>query len=148
MSAGLWQAESMHYQLCLVGQLLANRNMRFDGLCTSFQGMINPVKGMEIHQLDGGRFLLRFNHIIDWDRALKGCPWTFEENILILCCICKENPMGVNLEWCEFFVHVHGISLSMMTLGVALMIGNKLRRFHDMEMDESGFLRDPYCGFG
>ncbi|KAL0383080.1 UNVERIFIED_CONTAM: hypothetical protein Scaly_0595300 [Sesamum calycinum] len=114
MPEGLWQAKSYHYQLCLVGRLLVNRIVRFEALSTSLQGMLNSVKGMEIHQLDGGWLLLKFNHIIDRNRVLEGCPWSFEKNIMILRDISKgENPIRVDLEWCEFFVHVYDLPLSM-----------------------------------
>ncbi|KAK4402984.1 hypothetical protein Sango_1039100 [Sesamum angolense] len=99
--------------------------------------MLNLVKGMEIRQLDRGKFFLRVNHIIDRDRAIEGCSWSFEKNVLMLSGICKEeNPMGVNLDWYEFFIHVHDILLSIMNLGVATVIGNKLGRFRDIEMDD------------
>ncbi|KAL0361023.1 UNVERIFIED_CONTAM: hypothetical protein Sradi_3786800 [Sesamum radiatum] len=138
MPEDLWHAQSNHYQLCSVGQLLVNKNARFEALHTSIQGMLNPVKGMEMRQLDGGRFLLRFNHIIDRNEVLEECPWSFEKNILILSGINKEeNPMRVDLGWCDFFVNVHDLPLSMMNLGLATVIGNKLGTFHGMEMDKS-----------
>ncbi|KAL0387452.1 UNVERIFIED_CONTAM: hypothetical protein Sradi_2627000 [Sesamum radiatum] len=65
MPGGSWQAKSLHNQMCLVGRLLVNRRVRFDALCTSVQGMLDSMKGMEIRQLDEGRFL---------NRALGGCP--------------------------------------------------------------------------
>ncbi|KAL0433393.1 UNVERIFIED_CONTAM: hypothetical protein Slati_2673600 [Sesamum latifolium] len=37
-----------------------------------------------------------------------------------------------------FFVHVHDIPLSMMNLGVARLIGDRLGGFRDMDADESG----------
>ncbi|KAL0430867.1 UNVERIFIED_CONTAM: hypothetical protein Sradi_0712700 [Sesamum radiatum] len=46
--------------------------------------------------------------------------------------------MRVDLDWCDFFVHVHDLPLSMMNLGVATVIGNKLGKFRDVEMDELG----------
>ncbi|KAL0292758.1 UNVERIFIED_CONTAM: hypothetical protein Sradi_6974500 [Sesamum radiatum] len=101
--------------------------------------MINPVKGMEIKQLPEGHFLLRFHHIIDRNRALAGCPWSFEKNILILNGVgADENPIQVNLDWCDFFVHIHDLPLSKMNVGVATFIGNRLGKFRDMEIDERG----------
>ncbi|KAL0462204.1 UNVERIFIED_CONTAM: hypothetical protein Slati_0108000 [Sesamum latifolium] len=62
--------------------------------------MLLPVKGMmEVKQLQESRFLLRFKHIIDKQRAMEGCPWSFEKNIVILKPIGElENPMQVALE--------------------------------------------------
>ncbi|KAL0395136.1 UNVERIFIED_CONTAM: hypothetical protein Slati_4479800 [Sesamum latifolium] len=101
--------------------------------------MLNPVKGLEMRLLEGERFLIRFHHIIDRNRALDGCPWSFEKNALILSRIgVNENPLSVNLDWCEFFVHVHDLPLSKMNFGIASLIGNSLGKFKDLEMDEFG----------
>ncbi|KAK4394324.1 hypothetical protein Sango_1903200 [Sesamum angolense] len=139
----LWQVELEHYLLCLVGHLLTNWSVGFDAMWTSVQGMINPVKGLEIHQLEGDMFLQRFNHIIGWNPALEGCPWSFEKKILILSGIHnEENPMRPDIY--EFFVHVHDLQLSI-NLGLATLVGKCIGRFPDMEMDESGCSWWSYC---
>ncbi|KAK4426428.1 hypothetical protein Salat_1411400 [Sesamum alatum] len=100
LPGGLWHADSDTHRLCLVGRLLSSRVPQFETFSTSVQGMINPVKGMDIRQIGGGRFLLRFNHVIDMNRALEGCPWSFEKNVIILSGIGeKENPLRVDLDW-------------------------------------------------
>ncbi|KAL0345256.1 UNVERIFIED_CONTAM: hypothetical protein Sradi_4356900 [Sesamum radiatum] len=48
------------------------------------------------------------------------------------------NPVKVDLDWCDFFVHIHDLPLSKMNVGVATFIGNSIGRFRDMEMDERG----------
>ncbi|KAK4438321.1 hypothetical protein Salat_0166400, partial [Sesamum alatum] len=136
---GLWHADSDSHRLCLVGHLFASWVPRFEAFSTSIQGMTNPVKRMEVRQLGGGRFLLRFNHFIDRNWALEGCPWSFEKNIIILNEIREhENPLRVNLDWCDFHVHVHELPLSMMNLGVATLLGNRIGWFRDLDMDDSG----------
>ncbi|KAK4434913.1 hypothetical protein Salat_0654200 [Sesamum alatum] len=136
---GLWHVDSDTHRLCLVGRLLSSKIPRFEAFSSSVQGMINPVKGMELRQIGGGRFLLRFNHIIDRNRALEGCPWSFEKNIIILSGVWEnENLLRVDLDWCDFYMHVHDLPLSMMNLGVATLIGNRIGRFRDMDMDDTG----------
>ncbi|KAL0325214.1 UNVERIFIED_CONTAM: hypothetical protein Sradi_5090700 [Sesamum radiatum] len=46
--------------------------------------------------------------------------------------------MHVDLDWCEFFIHVHDFPLSKMNREVASFIGNSLGKFRDMEMDGYG----------
>ncbi|KAL0406150.1 UNVERIFIED_CONTAM: hypothetical protein Slati_3928900 [Sesamum latifolium] len=100
--------------------------------------MLDPIKGVDIRRLEEGRFLLCFNHIIDRNCALDGCPWSFEKNTLILSNIgINENPQQVNLDWCEFVVHVHDLPLSKMNFVIVSLIGNALVQFRDMEMEES-----------
>ncbi|KAL0407807.1 UNVERIFIED_CONTAM: hypothetical protein Sradi_1715100 [Sesamum radiatum] len=137
--SGLWEANAESRKLCLVGRLLSKRPYRHEALCSSLQSMFRPVKGLDIKQLEEGRILLRFNHIIDKQRALDGCPWSFEKNILILKSIGElENPMHVALDECDFFVHVHDLPLSMMNLGFATLIGNRIGVFQDLEADDTG----------
>ncbi|KAK4424653.1 hypothetical protein Salat_1658900 [Sesamum alatum] len=79
------------------------------------------------------------HHIIDRNRTLEGCPWSSEKNIIILNEIREhENPLQVNLELCDFHVHVHELPLSMMNLGVATLLGNRICWFRDLDMDDSG----------
>ncbi|KAL0300144.1 UNVERIFIED_CONTAM: Retrovirus-related Pol polyprotein from transposon RE1 [Sesamum calycinum] len=80
----LWEANVDSLNLCLVGRLLSYKPYRFEALSSSLQNMLLPVKGMEVKQLQEGRFLLRFKHIIDKQHALQGCLWGFDKNILIL----------------------------------------------------------------
>ncbi|KAK4422933.1 hypothetical protein Salat_1875900 [Sesamum alatum] len=127
LPGGLWHADSDSHRLCLIGRLLSSRVPHFEAFSTSVQGMINLVKGMELRQIGGGCFLLRFNHIIDQNRALEGCPRSFEKNIVILNGIREnENLQLVDLDWCDFHVHVHEFPLSMMNLGVATLLGNRI----------------------
>ncbi|KAL0379070.1 UNVERIFIED_CONTAM: hypothetical protein Sradi_3212500 [Sesamum radiatum] len=118
---------------------MSTKQPKFEALVSSFKGMLNPVKGLEMRRLEEGRFLIRFNHIIDRNQALEGCPWNFEKVTLILNGVgINENPLNVDLDWCEFHVHVHDLPLSKMNFGIASSIGNSLDPFRDMEMDDAG----------
>ncbi|KAL0298088.1 UNVERIFIED_CONTAM: hypothetical protein Scaly_3073100 [Sesamum calycinum] len=46
-----------------------------------------------------------------------------------------ENPMHVDMDWCDFHIHVHDLPLNMMNLGVATLIGNRIGMYRDMETD-------------
>ncbi|KAL0367265.1 UNVERIFIED_CONTAM: hypothetical protein Sradi_3616600 [Sesamum radiatum] len=93
MPSGLWNSNSGEHNLCLVGRFLSNRPYRFEALCSSIQSMLLPVKGLDITSLQEGRFFLHFNHVINRQRAMDGCPWIFEKNILILNTVgALENP--------------------------------------------------------
>ncbi|KAK4430985.1 hypothetical protein Salat_0860500 [Sesamum alatum] len=81
-----------HY---LVGRLLALKPARFAFLKEMLQNIINPIKGIDFQAIEDGRNLFRLNHVIYKKRALDGCPWNFEKNILILNEVNEdEHPMG------------------------------------------------------
>ncbi|KAL0405316.1 UNVERIFIED_CONTAM: hypothetical protein Slati_3845500 [Sesamum latifolium] len=110
-----------------MGRLLSSKQPKFEALVMSVRSMLNPVKGLEMRRFEGDRFLIRFNHVIDRNTALEGCPWSFKKNTLILSGVgVNENPMHVDLNWCEFFVHVHNLTLSKMTMEIAALIGDEL----------------------
>ncbi|KAL0453949.1 UNVERIFIED_CONTAM: hypothetical protein Slati_1373000 [Sesamum latifolium] len=65
-------------------------------------------------------------------------PVEFEKNTLILSGVgVDENPMHVDLNWCDFFVHVHDLPLSKISVEIAALIENKIGRFRDIETAES-----------
>ncbi|KAL0394934.1 UNVERIFIED_CONTAM: hypothetical protein Slati_4459600 [Sesamum latifolium] len=98
--------------------------------------------------------LFKFNHIIDRDRALKGYPWSFDKHVLILSSIrADENPMHVDLNCCDLYVHVHDLPLSHMNLGVVgNMLGGSITPprpkipTHNLARDEDATSKDPEDG--
>ncbi|KAL0354063.1 UNVERIFIED_CONTAM: hypothetical protein Sangu_0987600 [Sesamum angustifolium] len=120
-----------HY---LVDRLLTTKTVRFESLRDLLQSVINPIKGMELKAIENNIFLFRFNHSVDKNRALEGCPWSFEKNVLILKEVGEnESPLTANLDWCSFYVHVHELPIQKMTKDFARYIGNYMGRFVDME---------------
>ncbi|KAK4425156.1 hypothetical protein Salat_1709500 [Sesamum alatum] len=113
MADEVWHKDSGNYQLCLVGRVLTNR-------AYNFEGMGRSVK--------------------DKNCALAGCPWSFVRNLLILNRISiNANPMYVDLNWSKFHVQIHGVPLSRMNLEIATLIGNRLGKFRELELDELGW---------
>ncbi|KAK4438706.1 hypothetical protein Salat_0205100 [Sesamum alatum] len=138
ISSNTWSEnldDTGHY---LVGRLLMSKNVRFDLFKDLMVAIFNPVKGMDIKAIENNRYLFRFNHIVDKNRALKGCPWSFEKNALILNEVDNtSNPLGVNLDWCAFYVQVHDLPIQKMTKEFAEYIGNRMGQFIDVEhMDD------------
>ncbi|KAK4438680.1 hypothetical protein Salat_0202500 [Sesamum alatum] len=120
--------------LYLVRHLLDRRPAKFNFLKETLVVVMNPVKGMDIRCIADNTFLFIFRHELDKNRALEGCPWNFEKNILILNEVGKdENPLSVDLSWCSFFVHIHDLPIRKITREVAKTIGNRMGHFIDME---------------
>ncbi|KAL0431280.1 UNVERIFIED_CONTAM: hypothetical protein Sradi_0754000 [Sesamum radiatum] len=95
--------------------------------------------GDGIQATPGGTYSHAISHVIDRKRVVEGCPWSFDKNILILNEVgATENPMQVDLNWCEFYVHIHDLPLSKMNLEIATHVGIKIGRFIGMEDDEAG----------
>ncbi|KAL0438583.1 UNVERIFIED_CONTAM: hypothetical protein Slati_2341300 [Sesamum latifolium] len=139
IASNLWYSDSDSHELYLVGRLLSHKPFHADALKSTLPLAFNPVRGMNFKLLEDHRFLLKFNHIVDRNRVLNGCPWSFERNLLILSAITmNENPQEVNLDWAAFHIHVHGLPLSKMSKEMSHFIGDHLGRFIDVDADSTG----------
>ncbi|KAK4423255.1 hypothetical protein Salat_1908300 [Sesamum alatum] len=90
---------------------------------------------MDIKITKDGHFLFCFNHVIDKERVLEGCPWNFDKDTLILRDVGKdENPKLVDLDWCASHVHIHNLPIRKMkmTKEVVEYIGNHMGNFVDV----------------
>ncbi|KAL0337596.1 UNVERIFIED_CONTAM: hypothetical protein Scaly_2034700 [Sesamum calycinum] len=149
IASSLWYSDSDMFGLYLVGRLLTPRPFHADALKSTLMLAFNPVRGMDLKPLEGNRFLLKFNHMVDRNRVVDGCPWSFEKNLLVLSPIAaNENPQEVNLDWAEFHTHVHGLPLSKMSKEMAVFIGNHLANLWMLIWMMLGMYGDLICGFG
>ncbi|KAK4432371.1 hypothetical protein Salat_0999200 [Sesamum alatum] len=88
--------------------------------------------------IDGNRVLFRFDHQIDMKRVIDNSPWAFDRNLLVIKPVAvEENPMKVDLDWCDFHTHIHDLPLGKMTKEIAKFIGNQIGRFIDVESDNN-----------
>ncbi|KAL0319923.1 UNVERIFIED_CONTAM: hypothetical protein Sradi_5253800 [Sesamum radiatum] len=53
-----------------------------------------------------------------------------------------DNPTEVDLSWCDFHVHIHGLPLGKMTFEIASFIGQKLGHLKDCDLSKG-----PKLGF-
>ncbi|KAL0454591.1 UNVERIFIED_CONTAM: hypothetical protein Slati_0798300 [Sesamum latifolium] len=136
---GLWHAESLTQGFYVVGRLLASKSFHPDALHSTLKSTFNPGKGMEFKMIEGERFLLRFFHGLDRRRVLERSPWAYDKNLVILAPVeASDNPSEIDLNWCDFHIHIHGLPLGKMTKELCSFIGNKLGRFKDVDLDEKG----------
>ncbi|KAL0345887.1 UNVERIFIED_CONTAM: hypothetical protein Sradi_4420000 [Sesamum radiatum] len=76
----------------------------------------------------------RFNHPIDQIRTMERSSWNFNKNILILNEVePDDNRHDIDLNWCAFFVQVHGLPLRQMTAEIARYIGDRLSKFIEVD---------------
>ncbi|KAK4407707.1 hypothetical protein Sango_0351700 [Sesamum angolense] len=103
---------------------------------------------MDFKLIEGDRFLLKFFHIMDRDRVLDRCSWAYEKKLLVLAPKVADNPNLVDLSWCDFRIHIHGLPLGKMTRDVAAFIGNNLGKYKEVDLDSNGELQEGFCDPG
>ncbi|KAK4412673.1 hypothetical protein Salat_2914400 [Sesamum alatum] len=78
---------------------------------------------MEFKMLEDDRFLLKFFHSIDRQRVLASSPWAFDKNPLVLAPVeSSENLSLVDLDYCDFHIHIHGLPIGKMMREVASFV--------------------------
>ncbi|KAL0325125.1 UNVERIFIED_CONTAM: hypothetical protein Sradi_5081800 [Sesamum radiatum] len=122
-----------------MGRLLSPKSFHPEALQTTLREAFNPVKGMDFKLIEGGCFLLKFFHVVDRDRVLDRCPWAYDKNLLVLAPVeASDDPNLVELNHCDFLIHIHGLPLGKMTKEVASFIGNRLGKFKEVDLDRLG----------
>ncbi|KAL0434897.1 UNVERIFIED_CONTAM: hypothetical protein Sradi_0197600 [Sesamum radiatum] len=71
--------------------------------------------------------------------TLQAAFKTLCENLVILAPVDNDDdPNLVDLNWCDFHVHIHGLPLGKMTKEIASFIGSRLGRYKDVDSDSAG----------
>ncbi|KAK4381260.1 hypothetical protein Sango_2985900 [Sesamum angolense] len=70
--------------------------------------------------------------LTDRDWVLDRCPWAYGENLIVLAPVeAADDPNLVDLNWCDFHIHIHGLPLGKMTQDIVVFIENRLGRFKE-----------------
>ncbi|MFQ6623906.1 hypothetical protein Gotur_004234 [Gossypium turneri] len=101
---------SVEIDLCLVGCFLTASVIHFPAMRSTMANLWLPVKGAQISDLGKEMFLFKFFHKMDLERVLKGSPWTFNNHLLMLHWLEKEeDPLKVPLIFVCFWVQIHEV---------------------------------------
>ncbi|KAL0345439.1 UNVERIFIED_CONTAM: hypothetical protein Sradi_4375200 [Sesamum radiatum] len=123
----------------VVGRLLSAKSYRTEFIRSTLLSVMNPEKGMTIRDIGNGRLLFKFQHPLDCSRMVEGQPWTFERYLIVLRRVeADKNPETIELNWCPFRVHIHGLPLRRMTAAIAVQIGNRVGRGAEIIRDSNG----------
>ena len=84
-------------------------------------------------------FLFQFFHEMDVDRAVRGGPWTFNQNLLVINRLTfGVNPVLVPLFHVDFRIQVHNLPCDFMSERVCKEMGNYIGTF--VEADANNFI--------
>ncbi|KAL0454957.1 UNVERIFIED_CONTAM: hypothetical protein Slati_0834900 [Sesamum latifolium] len=86
--------------------------LTFEALKNTLMNVFNPIKGLEIHLIENGCILFNFTHTLDWQRVINSGPCFLKKKSAVLRALEEDDdPTTVDLNWVDFFVHVHGLSI-------------------------------------
>ncbi|KAL0287502.1 UNVERIFIED_CONTAM: hypothetical protein Scaly_2761400 [Sesamum calycinum] len=119
--------------------MLSSKSFHPEAMHTTLSSAFDLENGMELKLIDRERFLLKFFHILDRDSVLERSPWAYDKNLLVLGPMeATDDSNLVDLNCCDFHIHMHELPLRKMTKDVASFIGNKLGRYKEVDLDSKG----------
>ena len=75
-------------------------------------------------------FLFKFKSEFEWDRVLSGGPWTFDNQVLMLCrWQLGMTVANVKFESVALWIQIWGTQFDMVSFKVAAEIGSRMRKF-------------------
>lgn len=135
---GIWSSNTFDHELCLVGRILSRKSVHLASLQRSLLSGWNLIKGVNIQKIGEDRLFLQFNHVVDKRKVLWQGPRAFDKSLVVLCPIAKgQDPMDVNLNECDFYVHAMGVPFTLRHRGMAEILGNSIGAFVDIDMAKS-----------
>ncbi|KAL0333024.1 UNVERIFIED_CONTAM: hypothetical protein Scaly_2203900, partial [Sesamum calycinum] len=114
---GLLHAEPLSRGFFVVGHLLSKKSFHLEAFHSTLKAAFNP----------------------DRDRVLERCPYAFDKNLLVLAPVeAEDDPNLMDLNWCKFHIHIHGLPLGKITQEIVVFIGNRLEKFKEVDLDRNG----------
>jgi 14-3-3 protein epsilon len=123
---------------CLIGRFLCDRSIHFNSMKVRMADLWKPVKGVTIKEAQARKFLFHFNHPLDMEAVIKGGPWTFDNNMLIL----ERAQLGMQLEHIplhhvNMWVQVHDLPMGFMKEKVGIKLANYIGVFVEYDKNNN-----------
>ena len=130
--------------LSLIGKFLTCKPFNRKAAKNMLQRVWVLGKELQIFEVGINLFQFKFQSEYKLDRILRGGPWTFDNQLLML--TWSRSGMSANnvvLEHASLWVQIWGVPFDMMSPNVATEVGNKMGVVEDVEcrrrMDEQNF---------
>ena len=130
--------------LSLIGKFLTCKPFNRKAAKNMLQRVWVLGKELQIFEVGINLFQFKFQSEYKLDRILRGGPWTFDNQFLML--TWSRTGMSANnvvLEHASLWVQIWGVPFDMMSPNVATEVGNKMGVVEDVEcrrrMDEQNF---------
>ncbi|XP_019186015.1 PREDICTED: uncharacterized protein LOC109180762 [Ipomoea nil] len=114
----------------LVGKFLTTKLVKMEFMSQVMASVWQPVKGVQVSELQPGFFLFVFYHEMDICLVLEGGPWSFENHTFV----CKRIedgviPVTIPLDSVDMWVQVHDLPLSYTSDLILEQVGNFMGTF-------------------
>ncbi|GAU14523.1 hypothetical protein TSUD_250650 [Trifolium subterraneum] len=130
--------EQVDLRWCLVGRFLCEKAIHFNSMKLRMAELWTPVKGVTINETPSGKFLFHFAHPLDMEAVLKGGPWIFDNNTLLL----EQVPLGMQVEnipllHVNLWVQIHDLPTGLMKENVGIKLANYIGEFVEYDKNNN-----------
>jgi hypothetical protein len=130
---------------CLIGRVLADREIKFAYFSERMSKAWKPVKRVTILKAEGDRYLFQFHHKMDAAKVLDDGPWLYDNFHLAIERIAPGAvPRLVNLNHLDIWVQVHGLPFGFIQQRVGQGIGQflgELKSYDSRNSVHSSYMR-------
>ncbi|XVF06153.1 hypothetical protein REPUB_Repub06bG0022900 [Reevesia pubescens] len=104
---------------CLIEKIMSRKSTNVEAMCNVLGNIWKVTKGLSVRDVGDNMYLFQFNDELEKDRTLVMQPWSFNKTLIILKEFNEMNkPKEYNMNWCHFWVQIHGLPLGMMNVRV------------------------------
>ena len=127
--------------LSLVGKVLTMRPFNFEALKRTLNQIWSLSKGALFRPIENGLFVVQFANERDLAKVQMGCPWSFDQNLVILSDIEGEiQPSDIQLKFCPFWTRLYNLPLAYRKVEYVRRIGTFMGEV--LEVDSDGIIWD------
>ncbi|XP_019179040.1 PREDICTED: uncharacterized protein LOC109174251 [Ipomoea nil] len=129
----------------LIGRFLTTKLVKMEFMSQVMASVWQPVKGVQVSELQPGLFLFVFYHETDIQLVLEGGPRSFENHTFV----CKQIedgviPVSVPLDTVDMWIQVHDLPLGYTSDLILEQVGNFMGTF--IKIDDR-FVNAPWKTF-
>lgn len=127
---GVIEEDFNMYELCLIERLLTEKSVNVLAMKSKLADVWKSMMGINIKDLDQGKFLFQFFRKEDMHWVLKGGPWSFDNVMMALNTVAAgEDPGKVNPWYLNIWIQIHNMPTGYMMESVGKQFGNFFGEF-------------------
>lgn len=108
--------------------------------------LFHLVKGAGLKYIAPNKFVIKFNHALDREKALGGCPWVLDKRALLFESIeATKKPVDQQLTGMLIIARVLQLSLLNRPECIARLLRDKLGEFVEIPKDSDNYYSSYFC---
>ncbi|XP_012851564.1 PREDICTED: uncharacterized protein LOC105971262 [Erythranthe guttata] len=111
----------------LIGRIVTSREISAHTIKANVLRILQPVKACDVKSLGPNRFILCFEHRLDYNHAKNGCPWLMDKNACLLQDLEPDSdPTTMDIYLMNIIIRIHNLPISKRTVPMVNQIGSKV----------------------